>query len=59
MFRSGLVPPGNELTFQKLNGAAEIWRAAGQHFSAGMAMSIAENLAWGQPSQMAEAQRAA
>src|SRR5947209_6664799 len=57
--RSGLVPPANELTFQKLNRSAEIWRAAGQHFSAAMAMSIAVNAAWGQPSQMAEAQRAA
>lgn len=53
-----LVPPGNEVAYEKLCHAAELWRRDGQHFSAGVAMSRAIDAAWGSPDRMLEAQRA-
>ena len=58
-FRSGLLGPGNAQALQNLRRAADLWRRAGQHFSAGVAMSSAVHAAWGWPDQMAEVQRAA
>ena len=50
--------PGNEAAFEQFNRAADLWRNAGQDFSAGMAMSAAVMMAWGRPDRMAEAQNA-
>lgn len=52
------MPPGNEVAYEKLCHAAELWRRDGQHFSAGVAMSRAIDAAWGSPNRMLEAQRA-
>lgn len=54
-----LVGPNREDAFKQLGLAASLWRETGQHFSAGMAMSIAVQAAWGSPRQMLEAQNAA
>jgi len=53
-----LAPPGNEVAYEKLYQAAELWRRDGQHFSAGVAMSCAIDAAWGNPDHMLKAQHA-
>jgi hypothetical protein len=50
---------GKPEAYDKLCRAAELWRADGQPFSAGMAMLRAVDAAWGQPERMLEAQQVA
>jgi hypothetical protein len=50
---------GKPEAYDKLCSAAELWRADGQPFSAGMAMLRAVDAAWGQPERMLEAQQVA
>jgi hypothetical protein len=57
--QGALFGPGKETAFKSLSLAADLWRETGQYFSAGMAMSIAIQAAWGFPQQMLEAQNAA
>jgi hypothetical protein len=55
----GWLVRANEGAHDKLLKVAELWRADGQHFSAGIAMLRAVDAAWGHPDRMLEAQRAA
>jgi hypothetical protein len=48
-----------EEAYGTLTRAAELWREANQHFSAGVAMLDAFDAAWGRPERMLEALRAA
>jgi len=50
---------GDQVAYEKLCQAAELWRGDGQHFSAGVAMLSAVHAAWGHLERMLEAQRAA
>jgi hypothetical protein len=50
---------GGEEVYDTLTRAAELWREADQHFSAGVAMLGAFRAAWGRPERMLEALRAA
>ncbi len=50
---------GNPDAYEMLCRAAELWRAEGQPFSAGMAMLRAVDAAWGRPELMLDAHRAA
>ena len=50
---------GDLVAHDKLCQAAKLWRADGQPFSAGIAMSAAVDAAWGQPERMLEAHDAA
>src|SRR5206468_2729712 len=56
--RTVFMAPGDEAGYAKLSEAADLWRADGEHFSAGVAMSRAAYSAWGQPERMAAAQSA-
>ncbi|MBI3864904.1 MAG: hypothetical protein HY290_23760 [Planctomycetia bacterium] len=53
------VIPGDEVAYERLSHAAELWRVDGQHFSAGVAMSRASDAAWGNPNRMFDAWRVA
>ncbi len=55
----GWIVNGNEGAHEKPCQVAELWRADGQHFSAGIAMLRAIDAAWGHPDRMLEAQNAA
>jgi len=57
--RGEFFAPGNQAAFERLKRAADLWRVAGQQFSAGAAMSRAVHAAWGRPDQMVESQNAA
>ena len=60
LFRGvGWAVPGKPDAYEALCRAAEVWRAEGQPFSAGMAMLRAVDAAWGQPEIMLDAHRAA
>jgi hypothetical protein len=50
---------GTPDAYEMLCRAAELWRAEGQPFSAGMAMLRAVDAAWGRPELMLDAHRAA
>jgi hypothetical protein len=50
---------GNEVAREKLCQVAELWRADGQHFSAGIAMLGAVDAGWGHPDRMLEAHKTA
>jgi hypothetical protein len=50
---------GDKAVYDKLCQAAELWRNDGQDFSAGMAMSRANDAAWGRRDDMLKAQQAA
>ncbi len=54
-----LAIPGSDEDFDKLCRAAELWRNAGQLFSAGACMMDACRLAWGKPERMLAALRTA
>jgi len=51
--------PGDEASYNKVCRAAELWRADGQPFSAGIAMWNASRAAWGNPENMNMALRLA
>jgi len=53
------VAPADEVAYEKLCQAADLWRRDGQHFSAGVAMLRAVDAAWGRPERMGEAQSVA
>src|SRR5262245_1573459 len=60
LFRQvGWAVHGDPNAHETLRRAAELWRAEGQPFSAGIAMLRAVDAAWGRPELMLEAQRAA
>jgi hypothetical protein len=48
-------PPGSEEAYRKASQAAEEWRAAHNHFGAGMAASQAMIASWGRPDLMSAA----
>jgi hypothetical protein len=50
---------GDAAAYEKLSQAAELWRSAGEYFSAGIAMTRACDAAWGHPDDMLEAEQAA
>jgi hypothetical protein len=55
----GWIVHGKPGAYDSLCKAAELWRADGQPFSAGMAMLRAVDAAWGRPGIMLDAHRAA
>jgi hypothetical protein len=55
----GWLVHGKPDAYQKLCRAAELWRAEGQSFSAGIAMLRAVDAAWGRPEAMLYAHQAA
>jgi hypothetical protein len=57
--RVGWAVHGKQDAYETLCKAAELWRAEGQPFSAGMAMLRAVDAAWGRPEVMLEAHHAA
>lgn len=57
--RLKVAPESSGAAVERLVRAAKLWRASGQNFSAGMAMSDAVYAGWGQPEWMAEAQESA
>jgi hypothetical protein len=60
LFRQvGWAVHGKQDAYEMLCKAAELWRAEGQPFSAGMAMLRAVDAAWGRPEVMLEAHHAA
>jgi hypothetical protein len=57
--RGAFFSPDKGTALERIQQAADLWRAAGQHFSAGIAMSAAVQAAWGSPDKMAEFQNMA
>jgi len=55
----GWAVHGNPTAYDTLCRAAELWRAQGQPFSAGMAMLRAVDAGWGRPEMMLDAHHAA
>ena len=57
--RHAFFSSGDATVLEHFKQAADLWRAAGQHFSAGMAMSAAVHAAWGRPDEMTDVGNAA
>jgi hypothetical protein len=57
--RHAFFSSGDATVLEHFKQAGDLWRAAGQHFSAGMAMSAAGHAALGRPDEMTDVGNAA